>query len=104
MFERKTTHFMSGVIIGFGSSAIVVSILCESLIFSLPGALLGCALAWMFFNGLSASPFGYNFQLAVTPSLALNGLTWALGMGLAGGMLPALRAARLHVATTLRAA
>jgi putative ABC transport system permease protein len=90
--------------IGFGSGAIVASILCESLLFSLPGALLGGALAWVFFSGLSASPFGYNFQLAVTPSLALVGITWALAMGLAGGLLPALRAARLPVATALRAA
>ena len=90
--------------IGFGSGAIVASILCESLLFALPGALLGGALAWVFFNGLSASPFGYNFQLAVTSSLGLIGIAWALGMGLAGGLLPALRAARLPVATALRAA
>jgi putative ABC transport system permease protein len=90
--------------IGFGSGAIVASILCESLLFALPGALLGVALAWAFFNGLSASPFGYNFQLAVTASLGLIGITWALGMGLAGGLLPALRAARVPVAAALRAA
>jgi putative ABC transport system permease protein len=90
--------------IGFRPAAVVVSILCESLLFALPGALLGGALAWVFFNGLSASPFGYNFQLAVTPSLGLIGISWALAMGLAGGLLPALRAARLPVATALRAA
>jgi putative ABC transport system permease protein len=89
--------------IGFGSGAIIASILCESLLFALPGALLGGAVAWVFFNGLSATPFGYNFQLAVTPSLGLIGIAWALGMGLAGGLLPALRAARLPVATALRA-
>ena len=89
--------------IGFGSGTIVASILCESLLFALPGALLGGAAAWVFFNGLSASPFGYNFQLAVTPSLGLIGVAWALAMGLAGGILPALRAARLPVATALRA-
>lgn len=60
--------------IGFGSGAIVASILCESLLFALPGALVGVALAWAFFNGFSASPFGYNLRLAVTPSLALIGI------------------------------
>ena len=89
--------------IGFGSGAVVASILCESLVFALPGALLGSALAWLFFNGLSASPFGYSFRLAVTPSLGLIGVAWALSMGLVGGLLPALRAARLPVATALRA-
>jgi putative ABC transport system permease protein len=90
--------------IGFGPGTVVASILCESLLFALPGAFLGAALAWLFFNGLSASPFGYSFQLAVTPSLALIGIIWALGMGLAGAVLPALRAARLPVAAALRAA
>ncbi len=89
--------------LGFRSGAIIASVLCESLLFALPGALLGGALAWAFFNGLSASPFGYSFRLAVTPSLVLIGIVWALAMGLAGGLLPALRAARLPVATALRA-
>ncbi|HEX3950316.1 MAG TPA: ABC transporter permease [Steroidobacteraceae bacterium] len=90
--------------IGFGSAAITVSILCESLLFALPGALLGGALAWAFFNGLAASPFGFNFQLAVTPSLGLTGIFWALGMGVVGGLLPALRASRLPIVTAIRAA
>jgi putative ABC transport system permease protein len=89
--------------IGFESAAIVVSILCESILLALPGALLGGALAWALFNGLSVSPFGYNFQLEVTPSLAMLGVLWALGMGLLGGLLPALRAARVPVTTALRA-
>jgi putative ABC transport system permease protein len=89
--------------IGFGSGAIAASILCESLLFALPGAIVGSALAWALFNGLLTSPFGYNFQLAVTPSLGLIGIVWALGMGLVGGLLPALRAVRLPVAAAIRA-
>ncbi|HWX34729.1 MAG TPA: FtsX-like permease family protein [Steroidobacteraceae bacterium] len=89
--------------IGFGSAAVVASILCESILWAVPGALLGCALAWAFFNGLSASPFGYSFQLAVTPSLAVLGIGWALAMGLVGGIFPALRASRVPVTTALRA-
>jgi putative ABC transport system permease protein len=89
--------------IGFGPLAIMASVLCESVFLAVPGALLGVALAWIFFNGLSASPFGYSFQLAVTPSLAVTGVVWALAMGLAGGLLPAVRAARVPVTTALRA-
>jgi putative ABC transport system permease protein len=89
--------------IGFGSGAIIASILSESILLALPGALLGGALAWIFFNGLSASPFGVSLQLAVTPSLVVLGITWALAMGLLGGFLPALRAARVPVTTALRA-
>jgi putative ABC transport system permease protein len=89
--------------IGFASSAIVLSILVESILWALPGALLGGALAWVFFNSLSASPFGFSFHLEVTPSLVVLGIVWALGMGLIGGLLPALRAARVPVTTALRA-
>jgi putative ABC transport system permease protein len=88
---------------GFGSGAIVASILCESVVLALPGALLGCLLAWALFNGLAVSPFGFNFQLKVTAYLAVLGVIWALAMGLIGGLLPALRAARLPVTTALRA-
>jgi putative ABC transport system permease protein len=89
--------------IGFGPSAVVASILTESVLLALPGAVLGCVLAWALFNGLAASPFGYSFKLSVTPSLAVLGIVWALGMGLLGGLLPALRAARVPVTTALRA-
>jgi len=89
--------------IGFSPTAVVLAILCESILLALPGALLGGALAWLLFNGLSASPFGYSFQLEVTLALAALGIGWALVMGLLGGLLPALRAARLPVTTALRA-
>jgi putative ABC transport system permease protein len=89
--------------IGFGPGPIVVSILFESILLAIPGALLGSGLAWVLFNGLAASPLGYSIRLIVTPSLAGLGIVWALGMGLLGGLLPALRAARIPVTTALRA-
>jgi putative ABC transport system permease protein len=89
--------------IGFGPGPIVVSVLVESLLLAIPGALLGSGLAWILFNGLAASPLGYSIRLLVTPSLALLGIFWALGMGLLGALLPALRAARIPVTTALRA-
>jgi putative ABC transport system permease protein len=89
--------------IGFGSGAIIVSTLAESVLLALPGAVLGGGLAWALFNGFSASPFGFTFQLAVTPLLVAIGISWALLMGLIGGLLPAIRAARVPVTTALRA-
>lgn len=89
--------------IGFRPVTIVAATLCESMLLAIPGALLGAAVAWALFNGLSASPFGYSFRLDVTPALALLGVVWALIMGLVGGILPALRAARVPVTTALRA-
>jgi putative ABC transport system permease protein len=89
--------------IGFSGSAVVAAVLIESILLALPGAVLGTLAAWLLFNGLSASPFGFSFQLAVTPPLAVIGVEWALAMGLVGGLLPALRAARMPITTALRA-
>lgn len=89
--------------IGFNSWAVVAAILLESILLALPGAVLGTLAAWLLFNGLSASPFGFSFQLAVTPPLAVIGVEWALAMGLAGGLLPALRAAGMPITRALRA-
>ena len=89
--------------IGFGSGAIVAATLIESTLLALPGALLGAALAWIFFHDMAVSPFGFSFKLDVTPQLAEIGIAWALIMGFIGGLLPALRAARVPVTTALRA-
>jgi putative ABC transport system permease protein len=89
--------------IGFDSAAIVASILFESILLALPGALLGVLLAWALFHRMSVSPFGFSFQLDVSLGLAAGGIAWALAMGLIGGILPALRAARVPVTTALRA-
>jgi putative ABC transport system permease protein len=52
---------------------------------------------------MAVSPFGFSFLLDVPPGLAVIGVLWALAMGLIGGLLPALRAARVPVTTALRA-
>ena len=89
--------------VGFGSGPIMVAMLCESALLALPGALLGGVAAWLFCNGLSVSPFGYSFQMDVTPGLVGVGALWALGMGLIGGVMPAFRASRVSVSTAFRA-
>jgi putative ABC transport system permease protein len=89
--------------LGFTPGPIVTSILAESILLALPGAVIGVGLAWLLFNGFTASPFGFSFQLAVTAPIAGLGIAWALGMGIVGGLLPALQAAHLPVTTALRA-
>jgi putative ABC transport system permease protein len=89
--------------IGFGGAAIIAATLAESILLALPGAFLGAFLAWLFFQGMAVSPFGFSFHLEVTPRLAEIGIVWTLVMGLIGGLLPALRAARVPVTTALRA-
>ena len=88
--------------IGFGGGPIVVSVLIEGMALALPGALLGAAIAWLLYNGHVVSPAGLIFKLDVTMHVVRTAIAWALAIGLIGASLPALRAARLPVATALR--
>ena len=95
--------------IGFGAGAVVVSVFVEALLLSLVGGLIGAAAAWLFFNGNTVNTLGANFtqvvfHLTVTPHLLVSGIIWACVIGVLGGLFPAIRAARLPVATALRAA
>ena len=93
--------------IGFGGFAVVVSVMIEALLLALAGAVLGALIAYLLFNNLSVSTLGQNFtqvvfSFKVTPGLVVRGLVIALFIGMLGGFLPALRAARLPVTTSLR--
>ncbi|HKU63655.1 MAG TPA: ABC transporter permease [Rhizomicrobium sp.] len=93
--------------IGFSGLPVVVSVLVEASLLSLLGGVLGAVLAWIFFdgNGVSALGAGFTqlvFHLAVTPALMVQGVVWAVLIGLFGGLLPALRAARLPIIDALR--
>ena len=88
--------------VGFGGVSVIIATLMEAILMAFPGALIGVGLAWVFFNDQAVSPFGFRFNLAVTPSLALLGVGWSLAIGLIGGLLPAIRAARIPVTVALR--
>jgi len=94
--------------IGFGGLPVVVAILLETLLLALAGGVLGGILSWLVFNGYSASTMGSNFSTIVfafdvNPALLWTGLKWALGIGMVGGLFPALRAAKVPITTALRA-
>jgi putative ABC transport system permease protein len=93
--------------IGFTRRAILASFVVESALLALLGGVLGCLLA--------ASVHGYStgtmnlqtlselaFAFRVTPAIVATSLTFAVTMGIAGGLLPALRAARLSIAGAVR--
>jgi putative ABC transport system permease protein len=95
--------------IGFGGTPVVISVMIESLLLALAGGLIGAILAYVLFNNMAVSTLGANFtqivfQFSVTPELVRDGVFIALVIGMIGGFLPALRAARLPVTTALRAA
>jgi putative ABC transport system permease protein len=93
--------------LGFGVASVVLAFVVEALCLALVGGLLGCA-AVLPLNGLTTGAMNWQtfshlaFAFSVTPSLLLAGLAFALGMGLIGGVPPALRAARQPIATALR--
>lgn len=93
--------------LGFGGPSVVFSFLLEALLISFVGGVLGC-LAVLKLNGLTTSTINFQtfsnlaFAFQITPLLLASGIIFALVMGVAGGIFPAIRAARLPVATALR--
>jgi putative ABC transport system permease protein len=94
--------------LGFGGGAVVVSLMIESLILALIGGAVGGGLAYLAFNNFHTSTMNWQsfsqvaFAFAVTPALLVKGVIWATVIGLIGGLLPAIRAARLPIAAALR--
>lgn len=90
--------------IGFGAFAVVASIIAEAMLLALCASVLGAILAWLVFNGKVVSTQGLTFPLAVNAHAIAISMIWSMAIGLIGGLLPAVRAARLPVASALRAA
>ena len=93
--------------LGFGRSPVLLSVLVEGMLLGFIGGVIGGLVSYLLFNGIETSTMGSNFaQLAfsfrVTPGLLLKGAVYALLMGLLGGLLPAIRAVRMPIATSLR--
>ncbi len=92
--------------LGFSRSPVVLSVVVEALFLGAVGGVAGGAVGYLLFNGFKASTIGNGgmlaFQFSVTPTLLATGLFYALLMGFVGGLFPAVRAARLPIATAIR--
>ena len=93
--------------IGFGGFPVVTSVMTEALLLALAGAALGALIAYALFNNLTVATLGQSFtqvvfSFKVTPALVIRGLVIAVAIGMLGGLLPALRAARVPVTVSLR--
>jgi putative ABC transport system permease protein len=94
--------------LGFGRGAVVASVMLESVVLALVGGTAGAVVAYAAFNGFRATTMNWQsfsqvtFAFSVTPQLLVQGIVWATVIGLIGGLLPALRAARLPIAAALR--
>ncbi len=94
--------------LGFGGVPVMLSVLVESMLLALLGGAAGAAIAYLGFNGYQAATMNWQsmstiaFAFRVTPRLLVQGVAYALILGLLGGLLPAIRAARLPVVVALR--
>jgi putative ABC transport system permease protein len=104
--SRRTLEIATLRAIGFDASSVVISVLAESLLLSIAGALLGSSLAWLLFDGELISVGNVSsaviFRLSLAAPLWVSGILLAVSIGLIGGLFPAIRAARLPVAAALR--
>ena len=94
--------------LGFSGGPVVISVMAESVLLSIAGGIIGGLVAYVGFNGYQTATLNWQtfsqvaFAFMVTPALLVQGITWAVVMGFFGGLFPAIRAARLPVATALR--
>lgn len=96
--------------IGYSAVGVVVSVIIEALALSILGAAAGAALDWALLDGNTVSSLAgagglaqIVFHMHISGALIALGIVWACVVGLIGGLLPAIRAARIPVAVALRA-
>jgi ABC-type lipoprotein release transport system permease subunit len=93
--------------IGFSRGAILFSFVVESAVLGVVGGALGCLVASTL-HGYSTSTANLQsfsevaFAFRITPEIIGASVTFALVMGVLGGLLPAARAARLPIAEAVR--
>lgn len=94
--------------LGFGSGAVIISVMLESLILALTGGVVGAAVAYVAFDGFTTSTMNWQtfsqvaFAFTVSPELLIRAIVWACVIGLVGGFFPAIHAARIPIAAALR--
>jgi putative ABC transport system permease protein len=93
--------------LGFSRRAILLSFVVESTLVALVGGIVGCLLASAI-QGHATSASNLQtlsevaFAFRITPAIVASSLAFAMAMGVAGGLLPAVRAARLPIAGAVR--
>ena len=106
--STRSTEIATLRAIGFHPVAVIASVLVESMLLALVGALIGAALAWVFFSGeavstlsgSSASQVTYSLQL--TPDVFAAGILIACAIGFLGGLLPAIKAGTQPIVQAMR--
>jgi len=95
-------------VLGFRRRSILLGFLLEGAMLAGIAGVLGCLLA-LPMHGYSTGTLGFEtfsevvFDFQITPALAAKGIVFAIFVGILGSFLPALRAARLPVISSLKA-
>jgi putative ABC transport system permease protein len=89
--------------LGYGAFPVALSVMLESVLLSVTGALLGGGIAWFFYDGKQDLFNNSVFHLSVSPAQIELGVTWAIVVAVLGGLLPSIQAARRPVVEALRA-
>jgi putative ABC transport system permease protein len=95
----RSTEIATLRIIGFSGFAAFVGTMVEALALCALGGLLGVLLAFLAFNGRTTSTLGSGFtqlvfKFELSPPIVLSAIVMAMIIGLLGGVLPGVRAAR----------
>lgn len=105
--STRTVEIATLRVLGFGASAVVVSVFAEALLLAILGGVAGGCIAWLLFNGHAVSTNGggltqLSVPLSVDSALISLGVLWACIIGMVGAAFPAIRAARAPLAAALR--
>ncbi len=106
---KRATEMATVRAIGFPGIAVAIAVLLEALLLAVIGAAFGVAIAYGAFNGVKVSTLGgalfdsqLVYSLSITPGLIASATVLACALGLAGGLLPAIRAARANIPSMLQ--
>ncbi len=103
----RTSEIAVLLTLGFKPFSVLSSFMFEAVMIALLGGIIGCLMV-LPINGLLTSTTNWAsfseiaFAFRITPELLLNGVIFAVVMGVIGGLLPAWRASRQTVAEALR--
>jgi putative ABC transport system permease protein len=94
--------------LGFGRASILTAFLAESIALALAGGIIGTGLAlltpWLDFNSVNfATGQDVSFRFQPSARALLTSVGVAALVGVLGGALPAIRAARMHPVVAMRA-
>jgi ABC-type antimicrobial peptide transport system permease subunit len=107
--SNRTSEIGTLRALGFRRLHVLAAFLVESSMLALPAALLGLlfasAMSWIEFSTVNFASFAeLAFGFSISFVIVMAAIAFSLALGIIGGLLPAIRAARLKIINALQAA